>query len=31
MKNARLVGQMHTTADFSYRNRRLVGTRLLLA
>ena len=29
MKNARLLGPMQTTSDFSYRNRRLVGHRLL--
>jgi FADH2-dependent halogenase len=29
MKDARLTGVMHTTADFSYRNRRFVGPRLL--
>lgn len=29
MKNARLDGPMHTTSDFSYYNRRLVGERLL--
>jgi FADH2-dependent halogenase len=29
MKNARLLGAMQTTSDFSYRNRRLVGHRLL--
>ena len=29
MKNARLLGPMQTTSDFSYRNRRLVGPRLL--
>ena len=29
MKNAKIVGQMITTSDFSYRNRRLVGHRLL--
>ena len=29
MKEARLVGTIHTTSDFSYRNRRLVGPRLL--
>jgi flavin-dependent dehydrogenase len=29
MKNARLLGEMQTTSDFSYRNRRLVGHRLL--
>jgi flavin-dependent dehydrogenase len=28
MKNARLLGVMHTTSDFSYRNRRFVGPRL---
>jgi FADH2-dependent halogenase len=29
MRNARLLGAMQTTSDFSYRNRRLVGLRLL--
>ncbi len=29
MKEARLMGTIHTTSDFSYRNRRLVGPRLL--
>jgi flavin-dependent dehydrogenase len=29
MQNATLLGQMHVTSDFSYRNRRLVGPRLL--
>ena len=29
MKDARLLGPMQTTSDFSYRNRRLVGPRLL--
>jgi len=29
MKNARLVGPIHATSDFSYKNRRLVGKRLL--
>ncbi|MFM2081934.1 MAG: hypothetical protein RL380_625 [Verrucomicrobiota bacterium] len=29
MKNAQLVGAMHTTTDFSYHNKRLVGPRLL--
>jgi flavin-dependent dehydrogenase len=29
MKQARLLGEMQTTSDFSYRNRRLVGHRLL--
>ncbi len=29
MQDARLVGTMHTTSDFSYRNRRLVGPRLV--
>jgi FADH2-dependent halogenase len=29
MKNARLAGTMHTTSDFSYHNKRLVGHRLL--
>ena len=29
MKNARLVGEFHTTSDFSYRNLRLVSQRLL--
>ena len=29
MKDARLVGAMQTTSDFSYHNRRLVGPRLL--
>ena len=29
MQRARLVGSMHVTSDFSYRNRRLVGPRLL--
>jgi FADH2-dependent halogenase len=29
MKNARLVAPVQTTSDFSYRNRRLVGPRLL--
>jgi flavin-dependent dehydrogenase len=29
MTNATLVGEMQTTSDFSYRNRRLVGQRLL--
>jgi flavin-dependent dehydrogenase len=29
MKEARLLGKVHTTSDFSYRNRRLVGHRLL--
>src|SRR4029453_8547624 len=29
MANARLTGEMHVTSDFSYRNRRLVGQRLL--
>jgi FADH2-dependent halogenase len=29
MKNARLLSPMQTTSDFSYRNRRLVGQRLL--
>jgi FADH2-dependent halogenase len=29
MTNARLVGEMQTTTDFSYYNRRLVGQRLL--
>src|SRR5579884_1736770 len=29
MKNAKLDGPMHTTSDFSYYNRRLVGERLL--
>jgi flavin-dependent dehydrogenase len=29
MNDARLVGIIHATSDFSYRNRRLVGTRLL--
>jgi FADH2-dependent halogenase len=29
MKNARLVNPVQTTSDFSYRNRRLVGHRLL--
>ena len=29
MKDARLLGPMQTTSDFSYRNRRLVGHRLL--
>jgi FADH2-dependent halogenase len=29
MENARLVGSMQTTSDFSYHNRRLVGPRLL--
>ena len=29
LKDARLLGAMHTTSDFSYRNRRFVGQRLL--
>lgn len=29
MQNASLLNQMHVTSDFSYRNRRLVGPRLL--
>jgi len=29
MQAAQLVGEMHVTSDFSYRNRRLVGPRLL--
>ena len=29
MHNARLVGPLYTTSDFSYRNRRFVGRRLL--
>jgi FADH2-dependent halogenase len=29
MKNAELVGPIHTTSDFSYRNTRFVGERLL--
>jgi FADH2-dependent halogenase len=29
MRNARLLGSMHTTSDFSYRNRSYVGNRLL--
>jgi len=29
MINARLIGEMHTTSDFSYHNRKLVGQRLL--
>ena len=29
MQNAQRVGEMHTTSDFSYYNRRLVGERLL--
>jgi flavin-dependent dehydrogenase len=29
MRNARLLGSMHTTSDFSYRNRSYVGKRLL--
>lgn len=29
MEHARLVGPMHTTTDFSYRNRRFVGDRLI--
>jgi FADH2-dependent halogenase len=29
MQNARLLGSMHTTSDFSYRNRSYVGQRLL--
>lgn len=29
MKDARLIGVIQTTSDFSYHNRRLVGTRLL--
>ncbi len=29
MENARLLGPMHTTGDFSYRNRRFTGPRLL--
>ncbi|MCI0748153.1 MAG: tryptophan 7-halogenase [Verrucomicrobia subdivision 3 bacterium] len=29
MRNARLLGAMHTTSDFSYRNRTYVGKRLL--
>lgn len=29
MKNARLIGAVQTTSDFSYRNRRLVGHRLM--
>jgi len=29
MENARRVGPMHTTADFSYYNRRLVGPRVI--
>ncbi|MDB6035599.1 MAG: Tryptophan halogenase [Verrucomicrobiales bacterium] len=29
MQNARLLGNMHTTSDFSYKNRKLVGPRLL--
>ena len=29
MANAQLTGQIHITSDFSYRNRRLVGQRLL--
>lgn len=29
LKGAELVGDMHTTTDFSYHNRRLVGPRLL--
>ncbi len=29
MRDARLTGEMHTTSDFSYSNRRLVGPRLL--
>lgn len=29
MQHAQLVGEMHTTSDFSYRNKRLVGPRLL--
>lgn len=29
MKNARLIGELQTTTDFSYYNRRLVGSRLL--
>ncbi|HZQ46555.1 MAG TPA: NAD(P)/FAD-dependent oxidoreductase [Verrucomicrobiae bacterium] len=29
MREARLVGVIHATSDFSYRNRRLVGPRLL--
>jgi YD repeat-containing protein len=29
MKNARMIGPMQTTGDFSYYNRRLVGPRLL--
>ena len=29
MEHARLLGKMHTTSDFSYRNRRFTGPRLL--
>ena len=29
MKDARLLGKMHVTSDFSYRNQRVVGHRLL--
>ena len=29
MRNARLLGSMHTTSDFSYRNRSYIGNRLL--
>lgn len=29
MEHAQVLGSMHTTSDFSYRNRRLVGPRLL--
>lgn len=29
MKEAKLIGPMHTTSDFSYHNRRLTGPRLL--
>jgi flavin-dependent dehydrogenase len=29
MRNARLLGSMHTTSDFSYRNRSYIGPRLL--
>jgi hypothetical protein len=29
MRDARLVGALHTTSDFSYRNKRFVGQRLI--
>ena len=29
MKDAKLVGEIHTTSDFSYKNKRLVGPRLI--